>query len=92
MADSGTRVSKVLQNYMVFILSGTVVCMQRLRKIFWLSVLHNFSIDSVYIASADNVLCDSLSRLNEEDAMSKVREVTSQESLCCFNIFSTISR
>ena len=59
-----------------------------LREIFWLSVTHNFVIDSVYISTHDNILCDSLSRLDDEESISKIKERMSEDSMCCYHLFN----
>ncbi len=38
---------------------------QSLRRIFWLSVIHNFRLTAVYIRGKHNVLADAVSRLHE---------------------------
>ena len=39
-----------------------------IRELFWLSCIYNFSIDSVFMLSACNTICDALSRWNEFQA------------------------
>ena len=58
-----------------------------LREIFWLSVKYNFTLTSVYIASEDNTLCDSLSRLDLKVSVLKIQESMSSASMCCYQIF-----
>ena len=36
-----------------------------LRAIFWASITHNFEVKSVYVNTKNNVICDSLSRLDK---------------------------
>ena len=62
-----------------------------LREIFWLTVKHNISLSSVYISTDDNVLCDSLSRLDLPKSLARIRECMSKDSMCCFHLFSDVS-
>ena len=59
-----------------------------LREIFWLSVRYNFTLSAVYIASEDNVLCDSLSRLDLPESVRRIRDSMSKDSLCCYHLFN----
>ena len=61
------------------------VCMTWVRKVFWVAVTQNFEYYSVYIPSRFNVICDALSRWHEDDARARLLEVTSTDSLCCFD-------
>ena len=40
------------------------------RRLFWLSVSHNFTFISTYINTKVNTICDALSRLDKEDSTS----------------------
>ena len=62
--------------------------MEWIREIFWLSVEHNFIIDSVYISTDDNILCDSLSRLDDPESVAKIRDRMCEDSMCCYDIFT----
>ena len=59
-----------------------------LRLIFWASVTNNFDVQSVYINTKDNVLCDSLSRLDMYKSIARIRDADAAAVLCCHNIFS----
>ena len=48
-----------------------------LRQLFWLAVVHNFDICSVYLPSKDNVICDGLSRLDDAASVSSLKEAGS---------------
>lgn len=62
--------------------------MKWLREIFWLSVQYNFTLCSVYIPTDDNVLCDSLSRLDLDESVSRIVQSMSSDSMCCYDLFS----
>ena len=60
---------------MVFVTDKATVCsalamgrcvnkiiMKGVKELFWMSVLFNFDIQSMYIRSKENVVCDALSR------------------------------
>ena len=70
--------------------SGRSKCkkvMSGLRELFWLSITHKYQIFSVYIKSADNIICDSLSRLNEYVSFSRIVAADSLQIMCCANQF-----
>ena len=67
--------------------SKNSLIMNWLYNMFWLAVKFNFDISSVYIKSADNTVCDSVSRLNEIDAHSCIAGVMGAEHICCSHIF-----
>ena len=62
--------------------------MSWLREIFWMSVEYNISVTAVYISTDDNVLCDSLSRLDKPESVDRIRSSMSKDSLCCYHIFT----
>ena len=85
----------------VFVTDNTQVCaalntgrsknkttMCWLRLIFWESVKHNFRVKSVYINTNDNVICDSLSRLDCYKNIARVRDADVAKHLCCHHIFN----
>ena len=61
--------------------------MSWLRLIFWMSIHHNFDIQSVYINTRDNVVCDSLSRLNKFVNIARIRDADVAKAMCCHDIF-----
>ena len=61
------------------------VCMGLLRELFWTCFVHNVDFFATYIASADNVLADALSRCNEEGKKLTALNVLSVNNMCCFN-------
>ena len=61
--------------------------MTMLRELFWLSAEFNFYMDIVYINTKVNKVCDSLSRLNEPEAVKTLQETMSPKSLCCHHLF-----
>ena len=61
--------------------------MAMLRDIFWILADYNFYLEIVYINTKDNKICDSLSRLNEPEAVNTLVKLMSVESLCCYEIF-----
>lgn len=84
----------------VFVTDNTQVCaalntgrsknkttMRWLRQIFWESVTHNFLIKSVYINTHDNIICDSLSRLDCYKNIARVRDADVAMNMCCHHIF-----
>ncbi len=46
--------------------------MRYLRKLFWISSIHNFSLYAVYLPGKVNILADTCSRLDELDKLSKL--------------------
>ena len=59
-----------------------------LRRLFWLSVEHNFEFSAVYIRSAENVICDALSRLGVESSWTRIREADRMGCMCCHVLFT----
>ena len=70
--------------------SKNTTSMAWLRKIFWESVTRNFQIRSVYIKSADNVICDSLSRLDKKSSATRLIEADPGGYLCCSHLFVSL--
>lgn len=62
--------------------------MKWLRQIFWESVTNNFRIESVYIPTECNVICDSLSRMKEFKYVAILRDCDSAQGLCCHHLFN----
>ena len=58
-----------------------------LRKFFWLAINNNFELDSVYLSSEANIICDSLSRLDKYKNVARIRDADPMGYMCCFNIF-----
>lgn len=58
-----------------------------LRLIFWASVKHNFDIQSVYINTRDNIVCDSLSRLGAFKNIARIRDADTAGLMCCHHMF-----
>lgn len=58
-----------------------------LREIFWSSITNNFEIQAVYINTLDNVVCDSLSRLDSYKNIARIRAVDEGKLMCCHVIF-----
>lgn len=61
--------------------------MRWLRKIFWCSIMNNFDIQSVYINTKNNVICDSLSRLDAFKNIARIRDVDVMGRMCCHTLF-----
>jgi hypothetical protein len=57
------------------------------RLIFWASVQHNFKVQSVYINTKVNIICHSLSRLDEIKSIARIRDADRASVLCCHHIF-----
>lgn len=57
------------------------------RRLFWLACEHNFELESVYIRSGDNIICDALSRLEEPASLSRLRKAGADKVMCCGHIF-----
>lgn len=62
-----------------------------IRRLFWIAAEHNFDIQSVYVRSADNTICDALSRWEAADSMDRIRAADGARRLCCSHIFTTPS-
>lgn len=62
--------------------------MKWLRQIFWLSISHNFDLQSVYINTKNNVICDSLSRLDQFKNIARIRDVDKGHKMCCNGLFN----
>ena len=62
--------------------------MKWLRLIFWLSITYNFDVQSVYINTRDNIICDSLSRLDVFKNIARIRDADAANAMCCHHIFS----
>ena len=58
-----------------------------LRNIFWESIKYNFDVQSVYINTRDNIICDSLSRLDKFVSVARIRDADSSQYLCCHGKF-----
>ena len=59
-----------------------------LRLIFWGLVTYNFDVQSVYIKTNDNVVSDSLNRLNAYKNIAGIRDAEVARLICCHEIFS----
>ena len=59
-----------------------------LQCLFWLAVDKNVYYKAVYIKSADNVICDPLSRLNNSCSVSRILRSDAGKLLCCNYVFS----
>ena len=62
--------------------------MYYVRKLFWLSIEKNFVFSAVYVRSAENIICDSLSRLDSPDSAQRLLEADSGGVMCCREVFS----
>ena len=58
-----------------------------IRRLFWLACENNFEFSSVYICSADNTICDALSRLDDPASLARLSRADSDARMCCNNIF-----
>ena len=67
--------------------SGNKTSMDWLRRIFWAAVRNNFTLDAVYIPTDKNVLCDSLSRLDDAKSLDRICEIMDAQSMCCYSVF-----
>ena len=63
------------------------VIMRWLRELFWLSITNNFELGAVYIRTDDNVICDSLSRLDKIKCIARIRDSDPMGYMCCCNVF-----
>ena len=61
--------------------------MTGLRELFWLSITFNYQISSVYIKSANNIVCDRLSRLNDYVSLARIRAIDKASVMCCSEKF-----
>ena len=68
--------------------SKSKTTMKWLRLIFWASINYNFDIQSVYINTKFNVICDSLSRLDKCYSIAHIRDVDQAKVMCCHDIFN----
>ena len=65
--------------------SRNKLMMAWLRLIFWESINNNFEIQSVYISTKVNTVCDSLSRLDKFESIARIRDVDVNAYMCCHN-------
>ena len=65
--------------------SSSVMCMQWLRELFWVTVVYNIHLVASYIKSENNVLPDFLSRLFDS-RRTGTPPVELLNSLCCFRV------
>lgn len=80
---------------MAAINKGTTRCahmMPILRRLFWLSAVHNFYLTARYIKGVDNIVSDSLSRLHCPSHLQRAcswfpRDCFVVNDLCCFDMF-----
>ena len=63
--------------------SKNAITMEWLRRLFWLSVVHNFNIVSIYIPSEENNVCDALSRLVDPRSIERLKEADPHHLMCC---------
>ena len=63
--------------------------MKWLREIFWVCAFHNIYIKTTRIASKDNILADSLSRLKNVDCVTICDSILPEFSCCCRAVIST---
>lgn len=68
--------------------SKNVTTMRWLRRIFWKSITSNFDLQSVYINTKCNIICDSLSRLDSYKSCCRIRDADVAQCLCCHEIFN----
>ena len=61
--------------------------MDWVRQLFWLAADNNFNISSVYVRSADNIICDALSRWSDISSKARIASADSSNRLCCSQIF-----
>lgn len=54
-----------------------------LRKLFWYSVEYNFTLSAAYVRSRDNVVCDCLSRLNNDTSNNRLLHAKVLDNICC---------
>ena len=59
-----------------------------LRLIFWLSTSHNFDLQSAYINTHDNVICNSLSQLDAYKNIARIRDADVASYMCCHQLFN----
>ena len=58
-----------------------------LRLVFWASITCNFDVQSVYVNTKANVICDSLSRLDKFVSIARIRDADRTSRLCCHELF-----
>ena len=58
-----------------------------IRRLFWLACEYNFEFSSVYIRSADNTVCDALSRLDNPDSTGRISRADPSRRMCCNHLF-----
>lgn len=58
-------------------------CMQWLRGLFWVCVTYDIELEPRYIASADNVVPDTLSRIGYTSTVNKLEPLLENHELCC---------
>ena len=68
--------------------SANRTCMNWLREIFWICFVNNLDLHATYIASADNVLADALSRLAYPGVAMKCLPILDQYNMCCSSVSS----
>ena len=68
--------------------SKNKITMSWLRLIFWESINNNFDVQSVYVNTKFNVICDSLSRLDKFQSIARIRDADQANVMCCHNIFN----
>ena len=64
-------------------LSRSEGIMHYIRRHFWLAVEFNFEFKSIYIKSKDNIICDTLSHLDDVNSNGCILKVYAGGLLCC---------
>ena len=59
-----------------------------LRVIFWASITYNFEVKSVYVNTKNNIICDSLSRLDRFKNVARIRDADQAGRMCCHEVFN----
>ena len=62
-----------------------------MRKLIWAAVEYNFEFKAIYIKSKDNVVCDSLSRLEESGSRDRIRGVDNAGTIAVVEYLISLS-
>lgn len=87
---SGYMVVVVTDNLQVYhiIRTGRSVnktCMKWVRELFWLCATNDIELCPEYIASCDNIIADSLSRLQYSRVAREIEGLIGSKELCCID-------
>lgn len=83
--SDNTQVLVLLSNYV----STNTNCLRLLRDLFWVLVCNDIQLEARYIATEENILTDTLSRLYYPDKWSVKCDFIKNSQLCCNTEFSS---